>query len=73
VNLALRNDFATSREWRAASAVFETIAALTAERGVRRQMGRGEQVYFTYDPHWTELGHAVVAEEVARVLGPPSR
>ena len=148
LGLALGDDFAASREWREASEVFETIAELTAERGVRlvflyvpakehvvlplvqeqispealrsflalgsrkelppapelaakiyagldaresvmrewcrgrgvellsatallrEHMAAGEQVYFTYDQHWTELGHAAVGEWLARVLGP---
>jgi hypothetical protein len=27
----------------------------------------GEPVYFTYDPHWTRLGHEVVARCVERL------
>lgn len=27
-----------------------------------------QQAYFTYDPHWTALGHRVAAAEVSRVL-----
>jgi hypothetical protein len=146
LGLALRDDFGSSREWRAASAAFEAIAALTAQKGVRlvflyipskehvvlplvreqiapealrdflalgardelpppgelaetiyagldsrenvmrawcrergiemhsatqplrERMARGEQVYFTYDQHWTELGHAAVGEGLARSL-----
>lgn len=29
---------------------------------LRKAMSRGIPVYFTYDPHWTEEGHAVVAD-----------
>ena len=28
-----------------------------------------DHAYFTYDPHWTALGHRVAAGEVARALG----
>ena len=148
LDLAFRGDFADSRDWLAAAEVFEAIAALTAEQGVRlvflyapakehivlplvrdqispealrrflalgsreelppagelaaaiyaglgarealmrawcqgrgiellsatellrQRMAAGEQVYFTYDQHWTELGHAAVGEWLALALGP---
>jgi hypothetical protein len=35
---------------------------------LRDAVARGVPVYFTYDPHWTEQGHAVVAEVLASVL-----
>jgi hypothetical protein len=149
VGLALRRDFARSREWQGAAAAFEAIAALAAERKIRlvflyvpgkehvvlplarerlspeslhaflsigsreelppaeelaeriyagldaresamrvwcsehgvefvsatqalrERVARGEQAYFTYDQHWTELGHEAVAELLAGTLALP--
>jgi hypothetical protein len=31
-------------------------------------MARGVQVYYTYDQHWTWLGHAAAAEKIRRYL-----
>ncbi len=52
------------------------ITCLSTTAALRDAAKRGEQVYFTYDPHWTRLGHAVVADLVLRHLGalpPPGR
>jgi hypothetical protein len=35
---------------------------------LRDAVGRGVPAYFSYDPHWTEAGHAVVAEMLAEAL-----
>jgi hypothetical protein len=42
----------------------EGIDFVSPTAALRRSVARGRQVYFTYDQHWTELGH----EDVARVL-----
>ena len=47
------------------------ITCLSTTAALRDAAKRGEQVYFTYDPHWTRLGHAVVADLVLRHLGAP--
>jgi hypothetical protein len=46
----------------------EALRCLSATEPLRRAMAAGEQVYFTYDPHWTRLGHAVVAALVAEEI-----
>ena len=50
--------------WCAAQGV--EFLPLTAS--LRDAIGRGIPVYFTYDPHWTEQGHAVVAAHIARLF-----
>jgi len=45
-----------------------SIEFVSATRTLRERAALGEQVYFTYDQHWTELGHAAVAELLVRVL-----
>lgn len=44
------------------------IECVSTTAALRDAMGRGEQVYFSYDPHWTPLGHAVVARTIAERL-----
>jgi hypothetical protein len=46
----------------------EGLRCLSATEPLRRATAAGEQVYFTYDPHWTRLGHALVADLVATRL-----
>jgi hypothetical protein len=55
----------------------DVLGQWCAERGVefvplteplRAATARGIPVYFTFDPHWTEQGHAVVARHVAARL-----
>jgi hypothetical protein len=57
----------------------EVLGRWCEERGVafvplteplRAAMARGIPVYFTFDPHWTEQGHGVVARHVASRLVP---
>ncbi|RIK92982.1 MAG: hypothetical protein DCC71_24275 [Proteobacteria bacterium] len=55
------------RDWCAEQGV--AFASLTAP--LRDAMARGVPVFFTYDPHWTEEGHAVVAEALAPLLAAP--
>jgi hypothetical protein len=38
---------------------------------LRRAVGEGVPVYFTYDIHWTEEGHAVAARALRDVVVPP--
>lgn len=38
---------------------------------LRQAMSKGEQVYYTYDQHWTTLGHAVVADVIHAHLAHP--
>ena len=44
------------------------IECVSTTAPLRDAMARGEQVYFSYDPHWTPLGHAVVARAIAEHL-----
>jgi hypothetical protein len=53
--------------WCAAQGI--EFVALTAP--LREAMAAGIPVYFTYDPHWTEQGHAVVASYLAQRLTLP--
>ena len=57
LGLALGGDFAASREWREASEVFETIAELTAERGVR--------LVFLYVPAKEHVVLPLVQEQIS--------
>jgi len=43
----------------------EGIAFLTLTRALRNAAGKGTQVYYTYDQHWTPEGHSVVAQTIA--------
>lgn len=46
----------------------ERIRCIDTTPPLREALARGEPVYFTYDPHWTRVGHAVVAETVVHAL-----
>jgi hypothetical protein len=46
----------------------EGIACVSTTAPLRDAMARGVQVYFSYDPHWTALGHQVVARTIAEHL-----
>ncbi len=52
------------RDWCAAQGV--DFVSLTPV--LRARMAEGVPVFFTYDPHWTEAGHAVVAARLAESL-----
>jgi hypothetical protein len=52
------------RDWCAAEGV--AFVSLTAP--LRDAAARGLPVFFTYDPHWTEQGHRVVAGHLASAL-----
>jgi hypothetical protein len=41
------------------------IECVSTTAPLREAMARGEQVYFTYDSHWTPLGHGVAARTIA--------
>ncbi len=43
----------------------EAIRCVNLTAALRDATARGVQVFFSYDPHWTPLGHALVAEQVA--------
>ena len=47
------------------------IAYLSTTPGLRELAGRGRQAYYTYDQHWTPLGHQVVAQVVHEHLQGP--
>ena len=40
----------------------QSIPFFSATAALRAAAGGGRQVYFTYDNHWTPLGHEVVAQ-----------
>ena len=44
------------------------IEYVSTTEALRKSMKAGEQVYFTYDQHWTPKGHKVVAETLAKYL-----
>ena len=46
----------------------EGIEFISPTRALREQAAAGAQVYYTYDQHWTRLGHQVVAQEIVRYL-----
>lgn len=46
----------------------EGLRCLSLTAALREHLARGEPVYFTYDPHWTRVGHRVVAEEIEAAL-----
>ena len=47
----------------------EGNAFISTTEVLRSAVRRGIQTYFTYDQHWTPLGHEAVAELVSRTLG----
>ncbi|HVP11917.1 MAG TPA: hypothetical protein VMV94_12115 [Phycisphaerae bacterium] len=49
------------RRWCAA----QSIPFVDLTEALREALSRGQQVYFTYDQHWTPLGHEVVARTMA--------
>jgi hypothetical protein len=59
---AMENVFRAFCEAEGAEFVSPTLA-------LRERLAAGEPVYFTYDQHWTRLGHRVVADAVASHLG----
>jgi hypothetical protein len=44
----------------------EALRCASATETLRSESAAGRQVYFTYDPHWTRLGHEAVAELLAQ-------
>ncbi|NOT01272.1 MAG: hypothetical protein HOP29_11660 [Phycisphaerales bacterium] len=52
------------RQWAAEN----EIAFVSTTDALRRAAADGEQVYYTYDQHWTPVGHAVVADTIHRFL-----
>jgi hypothetical protein len=48
----------------------EALHCLSLTEPLRRATAEGRQVYFSYDPHWTRLGHELVAAEVASRVDP---
>ena len=44
------------------------VEFVSPTRALRERMAAGVPVYFTYDQHWTRLGHEVVAEVLAAHL-----
>ncbi len=51
----------------------ESIEFLSLTRPLRKATAQGTQTYFTYDQHWTPLGHKIVAETISQhILKPPA-
>ena len=51
----------------------ESIEFLSLTRPLRQATADGTQTYFTYDQHWTPLGHKIVAEALCeQILKPPA-
>ncbi len=44
------------------------VEFLSTTRSLRQRMEIGEQIHYTYDQHWTALGHAAVADLLANYL-----
>ncbi len=47
----------------------EGVDFVSLTRPLREAAVQGRQVYFTYDQHWTPVGHEVVAEALGGLLG----
>jgi hypothetical protein len=47
----------------------EGIACESLTEPLRADVRAGRQAYFSYDPHWTRLGHETVAARVAERIG----
>jgi hypothetical protein len=47
----------------------EGLACESLTGPLRGEVVAGRQAYFSYDPHWTRLGHETVAERVALRIG----
>ena len=46
----------------------ESIDFISLTEPLRQKVALGEQLYFTYDDHWTPLGHEVVANTINEFL-----
>ncbi len=53
------------REW----CESEGVPFVSVTGALRARVAAGDQVYYTYDQHWTPGGHEVVAAAVRRVVG----
>jgi hypothetical protein len=46
----------------------ESIEFISLTEPLRRIIAEGAQAYFTYDSHWTPIGHKIVAETISQYL-----
>ncbi len=46
----------------------ESIEFVSLTQPLRKAIAEGTQAYFTYDQHWTPLGHVIVAETISQHL-----
>ncbi len=46
----------------------ESIEFISLTEPLRRTIAEGAQAYFTYDQHWTPLGHQIVAETLCQYI-----
>jgi len=51
----------------------ESIEFLSLTEPLRKGIAQGTQTYFTYDQHWTPLGHEIVAETISQYIAKPLR
>ena len=51
----------------------ESIEFISLTDPLRKATAEGNQTYFTYDQHWTPLGHKIVAEAISQhIANPPA-
>lgn len=51
----------------------ESIEFLSLTAPLRKATAEGTQTYFTYDQHWTPLGHKIVADTISQnIVKPPA-
>ena len=46
----------------------ESIDFISLTKSLRERIALGEQLYFTYDDHWTPIGHEIVANTIFEFL-----
>ena len=52
----------------------ESIEFVSLAESLRKSITLGQQIYFTYDDHWTPIGHEVAANTISHYLDePPAR
>jgi len=49
----------------------ESIEFVGLTQPLRKAIAEGTQTYFTYDQHWTPLGHKIVADAISQHLATP--
>ena len=49
----------------------EAIEFLSLTTPLRKATAQATQTYFTYDQHWTPIGHKIVAETICQYITKP--